>query len=159
MPVTNWLKYINRLDFEKDNSFNELIGTNVIFGTRRLERDIPDDDNYGPYYAGVYEGLTITSYLPNKANTAEPSTKYYIDLSSCHAMSGNCYMWDCSNHPDCKHPWEPEGSSEQIFHIPSSKISNIFFSQNVKLDELMRVWKAGSYGSKRYGEDQKENLK
>ena len=154
MPVTNWLKYINRLDFEKDNSFNELIGTNVIFGTRRLERDIPDDDNYGPYYAGVYEGLTITSYLPNKANTAEPSTKYYIDLSSCHAMSGNCYMWECSNHPDCKHPWEPEGSSEQIFHIPSSKISvNIFFSQDLKLDELMRVWKAGSYGPKRYGGD------
>ena len=154
MPVTNWLKYINRLDFEKDNSFNELIGTNVIFGTRRLERDIPDDDNYGPYYAGVYEGLTITSYLPNKANTAEPSTKYYIDLSSCHSMSGNCYMWECSNHPDCKHPWEPEGSSEQIFHIPSSKISvNIFFSQDLKLDELMRVWKAGSYGPKRYGGD------
>ena len=153
MPVTNWLKYINRLDFEKDNSFNELIGTNVIFGTRRLERDIPDDDNYGPYYAGVYEGLTITSYLPNKANTAEPSTKYYIDLSSCHAMSGNCYMWECSNHPDCKHPWEPEGSSEQIFHIPSSKVVSIFFSQDVKLDELMRVWKAGRYGSKRYGRD------
>ena len=154
MPVTNWLKYINRLDFEKDNSFNELIGTNVIFGTRRLERDIPDDDNYGPYYAGVYEGLTITSYLPNKANTAEPSTKYYIDLSSCHAMSGNCYMWDCSNHPDCKHPWEPEGSSEQIFHIPSSKISvNIFFSQDLKLDELMRVFKTGHYSSDKYGEE------
>ena len=156
MPVTNWLKYINRLDFEKDNSFNELIGTNVIFGTRRLERDIPADDNYGPYYAGVYEGLTITSYLPNKANTAEPSTKYYIDLSSCHAMSGNCYMWECSNHPDCKHPWEPEGSSEQIFHIPSSKISmNVFFSQDLKLDELMRVWKAGSYGPERYGKIRK----
>ena len=154
MPVTNWLKYINRLDFEKDNSFNELIGTNVIFGTRRLERDIPDDDNYGPYYAGVYEGLTITSYLPNKANTAEPSTKYYIDLSSCHAMSGNCYMWDCSNHPDCKHPWEPEGSSEQIFHIPSSKINvNMYFSQDLKLDELMRVFKTGHYLQDEYGEE------
>ena len=154
MPVTNWLKYINRLDFEKDNSFNELIGTNVIFGTRRLERDIPDDDNYGPYYAGVYKGRTTTSYLPNKANTAEPSTKYYIDLSSCHAMSGNCYMWECSNHPDCKHPWEPEGSSEQIFHIPSSKINvNMYFSQDLKLDELMRVFKTGHYLQDEYGEE------
>ena len=153
MPASVMLKYIWKGYFEKDNSFNELIGTNMIIGTRRLERDIPADNNYGPYYAGVYKGRTITSYLPNKANTAEPSTKYYIDLSSCHSMSGNCYMWECSNHPDCKHPWEPEGSSEQIFHIPSSKVVSIFFSQDVKLDELMRVWKAGRYGSKRYGRD------
>ena len=154
MPVSVRIKYIWKGYFEKDNSHNELIGTNMIFGTRRLERDIPADDNYGPYYAGVYKGRTTTSYLPNKANTTEPSTKYYIDLSSCHAMSGNCYMWECSNHPDCKHPWEPKGSSEQIFHIPSSKISvNIFFSQDLKLDELMRVWKAGRYGSERYGGD------
>ena len=151
MPDSVKLKFINRRYFEKDSSFNELIGTNMIFGTRRLEGDIPDDDNYGPYYAGVYKGRTITSYLPNKANTAEPSTKYYIDLSSCHSMSGNCYMWECSNHPDCKHPWEPEGSSEQIFHIPSSKISvNIFFSQDLKLDELMRVFKTGKYRSDEY---------
>ena len=153
MPDSVRIKYIHSRYFEKDNSHNELIGTNMIFGTRRLERDIPADDNYGPYYAGVYKGRTTTSYLPNKANADEPSTKYYIDLSSCHAMSGNCYMWECSNHPDCEHPWEPEGSSEQIFHIPSSKVGNIFFSQNVKLDELMRVWKAGSYGQERYGGD------
>ena len=153
MPVSVRIKYIWKGYFEKDNLHNELIGTNMIFGTRRLERDIPADDNYGPYYAGVYKGRTITSYLPNKANTAEPSTKYYIDLSSCHAMSGNCYMWDCSNHPDCKHPWEPEGSSEQIFHIPSSKVVSIFFSQDVKLDELMRVFKAGRYMQHKYGED------
>jgi hypothetical protein len=126
----------------------------MIFGTRRLERDIPADDNYGPYYAGVYKGRTTTSYLPNKANADEPSTKYYIDLSSCHAMSGNCYMHDCTNCPDCKHPWEPKGSSEQIFHIPSSKISvNIYFSQDLKLDELMRVFKTGHYSSDKYGEE------
>ena len=154
MPVSVRLKFISSLEFEKDNSFNELIGTNVIFGTRRLERDIPDDDNYGPYYAGVYKGRTTTSYLPNKANTAEPSTKYYIDLSSCHAMSGNCYMYDCTNCPDCKHPWEPEGSSEQIFHIPSSKINvNMYFSQDLKLDELMRVFKTGHYLQDEYGEE------
>ena len=154
MPDSVSLKYIWKGYFEKDNSHNELIGTNMIFGTRRLERDIPADSNYGPYYAGVYKGRTTTSYLPNKANTAEPSTKYYIDLSSCHAMSGNCYMYDCTNCPDCKHPWEPEGSSEQIFHIPSSKISmNVFFSQDLKLDELMRVFKTGHYCSDEYGEE------
>ena len=154
MPDSVSLKYIWKGYFEKDNSHNELIGTNMIFGTRRLERDIPADDNYGPYYAGVYKGRTTTSYLPNKANTAEPSTKYYIDLSSCHAMSGNCYMNECTNCPDCKHPWEPKGSSEQIFHIPSSKISvNIFFSQDLKLDELMRVFKTGHYSSDKYGEE------
>ena len=154
MPDSVSLKYIWKGYFEKDNSHNELIGTNMIFGTRRLERDIPADDNYGPYYAGVYKGLTTTSYLPNKANTAEPSTKYYIDLSSCHAMSGDCYMYDCTNCPDCKHPWEPKDSSEQIFHIPSSKISmNIFFSQDLKLDELMRVFKTGHYLQDEYGEE------
>ena len=104
--------------------------------------------------SGFYKGRTTTSYLPNKANTTEPSTKYYIDLSSCHAMSGNCYMYECTNCPDCKHPWEPKGSSEQIFHIPSSKISvNIFFSQDLKLDELMRVFKTGHYSSDKYGEE------
>ena len=150
MPVTNWLKYINRLDFEKDNSFNELIGTNMIFGTSKRR----GYDDYGPYYAGVYKGRTATSYLPNKANTTEPSTKYYIDLSSCHAMSGNCYMYDCTNCPDCKHPWKPEGSSEQIFHIPSSKINvNMYFSQDLKLDELMRVFKTGHYLQDEYGEE------
>ena len=154
MPVSVRIKYIWKGYFEKDNSHNELIGTNMIFGTRRLERDIPADDNYGPYYAGVYKGRTTTSYLPNKANTAEPSTKYYIDLSSCHAMSGNCYMNECTNCPDCKHPWEPKGSSEQIFHIPSSKISvNIFFSQDLKLDELMRVFKIGNYIQDEYGKE------
>ena len=154
MPVSVRIKYIWKGYFEKDNSHNELIGTNMIFGTRRLERDIPADDNYGPYYAGVYKGRTTTSYLPNKANTTEPSTKYYIDLSSCHAMSGNCYMNECTNCPDCKHPWEPKGSSEQIFHIPSSKISvNIYFSQDLKLDELMRVFKTGHYSSDEYGEE------
>ena len=154
MPDSVSLKYIWKGYLEKDNSHNELIGTNMIFGTRRLERDIPADDNYGPYYAGVYKGRTTTSYLPNKANTTEPSTKYYIDLSSCHAMSGNCYMYECTNCPDCKHPWEPIGSSEQIFHIPSSKISvNIFFSQDLKLDELMRVFKTGHYSSDKYGEE------
>ena len=154
MPVSVRIKYIWKGYFEKDNSHNELIGTNMIFGTRRLERDIPADDNYGPYYAGVYKGRTTTSYLPNKANTTEPSTKYYIDLSSCHAMSGNCYMNECTNCPDCKHPWEPKGSSEQIFHIPSSKISvNIYFSQDLKLDELMRVFKTGHYCSDEYGEE------
>ena len=154
MPDSVSLKYIWKGYFEKDNSHNELIGTNMIFGTRRLERDIPADDNYGPYYAGVYKGRTTTSYLPNKANTTEPSTKYYIDLSSCHAMSGNCYMYDCTNCPDCKHPWEPEGSSEQIFHIPSSKINvNMYFSQDLKLDELMRVFKTGHYLQDEYGEE------
>ena len=154
MPDSVSLKYIWKGYFEKDNSHNELIGTNMIFGTRRLERDIPADDNYGPYYAGVYKGRTTTSYLPNKANTAEPSTKYYIDLSSCHAMSGNCYMNECTNCPDCKHPWEPKGSSEQIFHIPSSKISvNIYFSQDLKLDELMRVFKIGNYIQDEYGKE------
>ena len=154
MPVSARIKYIWKGYFEKDNSHNELIGTNMIFGTRRLERDIPADDNYGPYYAGVYKGRTTTSYLPNKANTAEPSTKYYIDLSSCHAMSGNCYMNECTNCPDCKHPWEPKGSSEQIFHIPSSKISvNIYFSQDLKLDELMRVFKIGNYIQDEYGKE------
>ena len=154
MPASVMLKYIWKGYFEKDNSFNELIGTNMIIGTRRLERDIPADNNYGPYYAGVYKGRTITSYLPNKANTAEPSTKYYIDLSSCHEMSGNCYMYNCTNCPDCKHPWEPKGSSEQIFHIPSSKIRvNIFFSQDLKLDELMRVFKTGKYGSDEYSNE------
>ena len=154
MPASVMLKYIWKGYFEKDNSFNELIGTNMIIGTRRLERDIPADNNYGPYYAGVYKGRTITSYLPNKANTAEPSTKYYIDLSSCHEMSGNCYMYNCTNCPDCKHPWEPKGSSEQIFHIPSSKLHvNIFFSQDLKLDELMRVFKTGKYGSDEYSNE------
>ena len=63
-------------------------------------------------------------------------------------------MSECTNCPDCKHPWEPKGSSEQIFHIPTDMIKvNVYFSQNVKLDELMRVWKAGRYGSERYGED------
>ena len=154
MPASVMLKYIRKRYFEKDNSFNELIGTNMIIGTRRLERDIPADNNYGPYYAGVYKGRTTTSYLPNKANTAEPSTKYYIDLSSCHEMSGNCYMYNCTNCPDCKHPWEPKGSSEQIFHIPSSKLHvNIFFSQDLKLDELMRVFKTGKYGSDEYSNE------
>ena len=154
MPDSVSLKYIWKGYFEKDNSHNEFIVTNIIFGTRRLERDIPADDNYGPYYAGVYKGRTTTSYLPNKANTAEPSTKYYIDLSSCHAMSGNCYMYECTNCPDCKHPWEPKGSSEQIFHIPSSKLPvNIFFSQDLKLDELMRVFKTGHYLQDEYGEE------
>ena len=154
MPDSVRIKYIWKGYFEKDNSHNELIGTNMIFGTRRLERDIPADDNYGPYYAGVYKGRTTTSYLPNKANTTEPSTKYYIDLSSCHAMSGNCYMNECTNCPDCKHPWEPKGSSEQIFHIPSSKISvNIYFSQDLKLDELMRVFKIGNYIQDEYGKE------
>ena len=154
MPVSVRLKFISSLEFEKDNSFNELIGTNMIFGTGKRTRSAEHDGDYGPYYAGVYKGRTITSYLPNKANTAEPSTKYYIDLSSCHAMSGDCYMYDCTNCPDCKHPWEPKGSSEQIFHIPSSKISvNIFFSQDLKLDELMRVFKTGHYSSDKYGEE------
>ena len=151
MPVSVRIKYIWKGYFEKDNSHNELIGTNMIFGTGKRTRSAEHDGDYGPYYAGVYKGrIETTNYLPSKANADEPSTKYYIDLSSCHAMSGNCYMWDCSNHPDCKHPWEPEGSSEQIFHIPSSKISNIFFSQNVKLDELMRVFKTGKYRSDEY---------
>ena len=154
MPDSVRIKYIHSRYFEKDNSHNELIGTNMIFGTS-LTKGPPDhDDDYGPYYAGVYKGRTTTSYLPNKANTAEPSTKYYIDLSSCHAMSGNCYMSECTNCPDCKHPWEPKGSSEQIFHIPSSKISvNIYFSQDLKLDELMRVFKTGHYCSDEYGEE------
>ena len=154
MPVSDRLKYIHSGDFEKDNPHNELIGTNMILGTS-LTKGPPDHDgDYGPYYAGVYKGRTTTSYLPNKANTAEPSTKYYIDLSSCHEMSGNCYMYNCTNCPDCKHPWEPKGSSEQIFHIPSSKISvNIFFSQDLKLDELMRVFKTGHYSSDKYGEE------
>ena len=156
MPDSVRIKYIWKGYFEKDNSHNELIGTNMIFGTRRLERDIPADDNYGPYYAGVYKGRTTTSYLPNKANTTEPSTKYYIDLSSCHAMSGNCYMYECTNCPDCKHPWEPKGSSEQIIHIPSSKIRmNIYFSQDLKLDELMRVFKTGHYLQDEYMEEDK----
>ena len=154
MPDNVRIKYIKRRYFEKDNSHNELIGTNMIFGTSKRKRHAEHDDDYGPYYAGVYKGRTTTSYLPNKANTAEPSTKYYIDLSSCHAMSGNCYMYECTNCPDCKHPWEPKGSSEQIFHIPSSKISvNIFFSQDLKLDELMRVFKTGHYSSDQYGEE------
>ena len=154
MPDSVRIKYIHSRYFEKDNSHNELIGTNMIFGTS-LTKGPPDhDDDYGPYYAGVYKGRTTTSYLPNKANTAEPSTKYYIDLSSCHAMSGNCYMHDCTNCPDCKHPWEPKGSSEQIFHIPSSKISvNIYFSQDLKLDELMRVFKIGNYIQDEYGKE------
>ena len=151
MPVSDRLKYIHSGDFEKDNPHNELIGTNMILGTS-LTKGPPDHDgDYGPYYAGVYKGRTTTSYLPNKANTAEPSTKYYIDLSSCHAMSGNCYMYNCTNCPDCKHPWEPKGSSEQIFHIPSSKLHvNIVFSQDLKLDELMRVFKTGKYRSDEY---------
>ena len=151
MPVSDRLKYIHSGDFEKDNPHNELIGTNMILGTS-LTKGPPDHDgDYGPYYAGVYKGRTTTSYLPNKANTAEPSTKYYIDLSSCHEMSGNCYMYNCTNCPDCKHPWEPKGSSEQIFHIPSSKLHvNIFFSQDLKLDELMRVFKTGKYRSDEY---------
>jgi len=154
MPDSVKLKFISRRYFEKDNSSNELIGTNMIFGTGKRTRSAEHDGDYGPYYAGVYKGRTITSYLPNKANTAEPSTKYYIDLSSCHEMSGNCYMYNCTNCPDCKHPWEPKGSSEQIFHIPSSKISvNIFFSQDLKLDELMRVFKTGHYCSDEYGEE------
>ena len=154
MPVSDRLKYIHSGDFEKDNPHNELIGTNMILGTS-LTKGPPDHDgDYGPYYAGVYKGRTTTSYLPNKANADEPSTKYYIDLSSCHAMSGNCYMYDCTNCPDCKHPWEPEGSSEQIFHIPSSKINvNMYFSQDLKLDELMRVFKTGHYLQDEYGEE------
>ena len=154
MPDSVRIKYIHSRYFEKDNSYNKLIGTNMIFGTS-LTKGPPDHDgDYGPYYAGVYKGRTTTSYLPNKANADEPSTKYYIDLSSCHAMSGNCYMYDCTNCPDCKHPWEPEGSSEQIFHIPSSKINvNIYFSQDLKLDELMRVFKTGHYSSDKYGEE------
>ena len=151
MPDSVRLKFINGWDFEQDNSFNELIGTNMIFGTGKRTRHAEHDGDYGPYYAGVYKGRTTTSYLPNKANTAEPSTKYYIDLSSCHEMSGNCYMYECTNCPDCKHPWEPKGSSEQIFHIPSSKLHvNIFFSQDLKLDELMRVYKTGKYRSDEY---------
>ena len=154
MPDSVKLKFISRRYFEKDNSSNELIGTNMIFGTGKRTRSAEHDGDYGPYYAGVYKGLTITNYLPNKANTAEPSTKYYIDLSSCHAMSGNCYMYDCTNCPDCKHPWEPEGSSEQIFHIPCSKINvNMYFSQDLKLDELMRVFKTGHYLQDEYGEE------
>ena len=151
MPDNVRIKYISKRDFEKDNSFNELIGTNMIFGTSKRS----GYDDYGPYYAGVYKGrIETTNYLPNKANADEPSTKYYIDLSSCHAMSGNCYMYECTNCPDCKHPWEPKGSSEQIFHIPSSKISvNIYFSQDLKLDELMRVFKTGHYSSDKYGEE------
>ena len=154
MPDSVRLKFINGWDFEQDNSFNELIGTNMIFGTGKRTRHAEHDGDYGPYYAGVYKGRTTTSYLPNKANTAEPSTKYYIDLSSCHEMSGNCYMYNCTNCPDCKHPWEPKGSSEQIFHIPSSKLHvNIFFSQDLKLDELMRVFKTGKYGSDEYSNE------
>ena len=150
MPDSVKLKFISRRYFEKDNSSNELIGTNMIFGTSKRR----GYDDYGPYYAGVYKGRTATSYLPNKANTTEPSTKYHIDLSSCHAMSGNCYMWECTNHPNCVHPWEPKCSSEQIFHIPTDMIKvNVYFSQDVKLDELMRVWKAGRYSSERYDED------
>ena len=154
MPDSVRLKFINGWDFEQDNSFNELIGTNMIFGTGKRTRHAEHDGDYGPYYAGVYKGRTTTSYLPNKANADEPSTKYYIDLSSCHAMSGNCYMYDCTNCPDCKHPWEPEGSSEQIFHIPCSKINvNMYFSQDLKLDELMRVFKTGHYLQDEYGEE------
>ena len=154
MPDSVRLKFINGWDFEQDNSFNELIGTNMIFGTGKRTRHAEHDGDYGPYYAGVYKGRTTTSYLPNKANTAEPSTKYYIDLSSCHEMSGNCYMYNCTNCPDCKHPWEPKGSSEQIFHIPSSKLHvNIFFSQDLKLDELMRVYKTGKYRSVAYSNE------
>ena len=154
MPDNVRIKHIFSRHFEKDNSHNELIGTNMIFGTSRTNGPVDDDDDYGPYYAGVYKGRTTTSYLPNKANADEPSTKYYIDLSSCHAMSGNCYMYDCTNCPDCKHPWEPEGSSEQIFHIPSSKINvNMYFSQDLKLDELMRVFKTGHYLQDEYGEE------
>ena len=154
MPDSVRIKYIHSRYFEKDNSHNELIGTNMIFGTGKRTRHAEHDGDYGPYYAGVYKGRTTTSYLPNKANADEPSTKYYIDLSSCHAMSGNCYMSECTNCPDCKHPWEPKGSSEQIFHIPSSKISvNIFFSQDLKLDELMRVFKTGHYFQDKYGEE------
>ena len=149
MPDNVRIKYISKRDFEKDNSFNELIGTNMIFGTSKRS----GYDDYGPYYAGVYKGRTTTSYLPNKANADEPSTKYYIDLSSCHAMSGNCYMHDCTNCPDCKHPWEPKGSSEQIFHIPSSKFRTIYFSQDLKLDELMKVFKTGHYFQDEYGEE------
>ena len=151
MPDNVRIKYISKRDFEKDNSFNELIGTNMIFGTSKRS----GYDDYGPYYAGVYKGrIETTNYLPNKANADEPSTKYYIDLSSCHELSGNCYMHDCTNCPDCKHPWEPKGSSEQIFHIPSSKISvNIYFSQDLKLDELMRVFKIGNYIQDEYGKE------
>ena len=151
MPDNVRIKHIYSSHFEKDNSHNELIGTNMIFGTSKRS----GYDDYGPYYAGVYKGrIETTNYLPNKANADEPSTKYYIDLSSCHAMSGNCYMYECTNCPDCKHPWEPKGSSEQIFHIPTSKLHvNISFSQDLKLDELMRVFKTGHYASDEYGEE------
>ena len=151
MPDSVKLKFISRRYFEKDNSSNELIGTNMIFGTSKRR----GYDDYGPYYAGVYKGrIETTNYLPSKANADEPSTKYYIDLSSCHAMSGNCYMWECTNHPNCVHPWEPKCSSEQIFHIPTDMIKvNVYFSQNVKLDELMRVFKTGHYCSDEYGEE------